>query len=438
MSAIEFPAIEEARLPGGLAVAVARRKGVPLAAVRLLIRAGSALDPRGRQGLAHLVAQAVRRGTLRRSGERVDEEIEALGAELGDVVDEDATSFGLSAPAESLGELLAVLADVVTGPVFPGREVTRLRRREAASLEHDLDEPGVVADRAMLSAVYGTHPYAHPVEGRRRHLGAMGRGDAARFHARWYGPASTLLVMVGAVDTGHAIDLARRRLGGWRAATEEPPPLSAPAPPPRTVLVVDKPDLTQTQVRIATAGLPRRSPHYFPALVASTIFGGGFTSRLMEAIRVNRGLSYGARSRFAMSREAGFFFVSTFTKVATTSEIVEVTLAEADRFCDSGPTDDELDRARRYLSGLFPLTLETHDQVAEKVCDMHLYGFGVDEVTGYRDRVQAVSAEDCRGVAQRHFPSGRGVIVAVGPAREIARPLERFGPVSVVPARRVL
>lgn len=438
MSAFQLPAIAEERLPGGLSVAVARRPGVPLAAVRLLVRAGSALDPPGRSGLAHLVAQAARRGTRRRSGERIDEEIEGLGAELGEAVDEDATSFGLSAPAESLGQLLSVLADVVTGPLFPGREVTRLRRREMAALEHDLDEPGVVADRAMLSAVYGTHPYGHPVEGRRRHLAAVGRGDVAGFHSRWYAPATALLVMVGAIDPAQALELARRRLGRWRATRAEPRPLPEAAAPPRAVLVVDKPDLTQTQVRIATAGLPRRSPHYFPALVTSTIFGGGFTSRLMEAIRVNRGLSYGARSRFAMSRETGFFFVSTFTKVETTAEIVEVALAEADRFCDAGPTAEELDRARSYLSGLFPLTLETHEQLAEKICDMRLYGFGADEVVGYRDRVQAVSAAACREVAQRHFPSGRGVVVAVGPARQIARKLERFGPVSVIPARRVV
>jgi zinc protease len=306
-----------------------------------------------------------------------------------------------------------------------------------AALEHDLDEPGLLADRVMLSAAYGSHPYGHPVEGRRGHLAAMTRSDVARFHERWHGPASATLVIAGAVDPAAASALARDRLGRWRAAPEVPVPLPPAAPPPRAVWVVDKPDLTQSQVRIATAGVPRNSPDYFPALAANTVFGGGFTSRLMEAIRVTRGLSYGVRSRFAMSREGGIFFVSTFTKVETTAEIVEVALAEADRFCETGPLPDELERAASYLCGLFPLTLETHDQVAEKICDMRLYGFGPDEITGYRDRVRAVSADACREVARRHFPSGRGIIVAVGPAKAIARPLERYGPVSVIPARRI-
>jgi zinc protease len=430
--------MEEEHLPNGARVVVARRPGVPLAAVRLLVRAGAALDPAGRHGLAHLVAQAARRGTRRRSGRRIDEEIEGLGAELGAGADEDATSFGLSAPAEFLPRLLDVVVDVATCPTFPQGEVERLRRREVASLVHDLDEPGVIADRAMIMAVYGEHPYGHPVEGRARHLAALRRSDAAGFHRRWYGPGVATLVIVGAVDPAQALRLARRRLGGWRPAAREPPDVPAPAPRDREVWVVDKPDATQVQVRIAVPALPRHSPEYFPAVVANTILGGGFTSRLMEAIRVNRGLSYGARSRFSMSRSAGLFYVSSFTKVESTAELVEVALDEVRRFRDEGPTAEELERAKGYLCGLFPLSLETHDQIAEKICDLSLYGFGIEEVSGYRERVRAVTAEACREVGQRHLPDRGGVIVVVGPAKAVAPAVERFGPVTVSPARRVL
>jgi zinc protease len=195
--------------------------------------------------------------------------------------------------------------------------------------------------------------------------------------------------------------------------------------------------VTQTQVRVASAGFARRSPDYFPGIVASALLGGGFTSRLMEAIRVNRGLSYGVRSRFATSGSGGLFFVSTFTKVESTAEIVQVTLDETARFCDAGPTGDELARIQSYLCGLFPLSLETHDQLAEKLADLALFDLPDEELSHFRERIRAVTPEACREVGRRYFPLGEHVVVAVGPARSIARQLERFGPVTVVPARKM-
>jgi zinc protease len=202
--------------------------------------------------------------------------------------------------------------------------------------------------------------------------------------------------------------------------------------------VVDKPDLTQTQLRIGCTALPRRSPEYFAAAVASAAFGGGFTSRLVEAIRVNRGLSYAVRSRFAMSRAGGMFVVSSFTKNESAAELVEVALAEGRRFAEEGPTGEELSRAKAWLTGLFPLSLETHEQVAERVADCWLYEVDVSEVTGYREHIEAVTAAECREVAGRHFPRQGGVVVAVGPAKALARPLGKFGPVSVVAPEKVI
>ena len=380
-----------------------------------------------------------RRGTARRTGPEIDDRVEALGCELGAGADEDATYFGLSAPSEFLRALLDVVVDLVTGPTFPAAEWERIRRREVAGLAHVLDEPGAVADRAMIDAVYRGHPYGHPTDGRggatsRRCSGATrwasidaGSRPPPRRSSSW-----------GRSSRRRRSALARKRLGGWRAEGEAPPPVPPAPAVERSVLVVDKADLTQSQVRVAGPAIARATPEYFPALLANAVFGGGFTSRLMEAIRVNRGLSYGVRSRFAMSREAGIFFMSSFTKVETTAELLQVAFDEAERFCAEGPSAEELERAQAYLAGLYPLSLETHDQVAERIADMRLYGIPEAEVTGYRERVRAVTAEECREVARRYFPLAKGVVVAVGPAKKVAPALERFGPVKVIPARRVL
>jgi zinc protease len=438
MSAIVPPPVRRERLPTGLTVLVASRPGVPLAAVRLLVRSGSSLDPAGRFGLASLTAAAVRRGTRSRSGSRIDAEVEAEGAELGAGVDEDAASVGFSAPVEALPRLLGVLADVVGRPSFPPREVERLRRREVAALAHDLDEPGVVADRAALTAAYGHHPYGHPSEGRSRHLAAMRRRDLVEFHARHWRPARATLLVSGPVDAEATLALVRKRFATWRGEPGGDLEVVPPAPPVKGVLVVDRPDLTQAQLRIAAGGFSRGSPEYTAGVVAGAVLGGGFTSRLMEAIRVERGLSYGVRARFASGRAGGLFFVSSFTKVESAGELARVALDEVARFREQGPTEAELERVRGYLGGLYPLSLETHEAWAEKLGEMELYGLPPDEVSGFHARIAAVDAQACLAVARRHLPGERRVVVAVGPARRLVPQLEAFGPVRVVAARTVM
>ncbi len=438
MSAITQPPLRRERLASGLTALVASRPGVPLAAVRLVLRAGSSLDPAGRFGLAHLVAAAVRRGTRARSADRIDAEVESLGAELGAGVDEDAASVGLSAPLEALPRLLAVLAEVAIRPAFPAREVAQLRRREVAGLANDLDEPGVVADRAALAAAYGAHPYGHPSEGRGRHLAAARRADLAAFHARHWRPGRATLVVVGPVDVEATLAEVRRRFGGWRGEAGAEVEIAPPAPPASGVVVVDRPDLTQAQVRIAAPGFARGSAEHAAGVVAGAVLGGGFTSRLMEAIRVERGLSYGVRARFASGRAGGLFYVSSFTKVETAGELVRVALDELARFREDGPSEEELGRVRGYLGGLYPLSLETHEAWAEKLAEMEVYGLPADEVTGFVDRIGAVDGAACLAVARRYLPGERRVVVAVGPAARLEPQLRALGPVRVVAARAVM
>ena len=438
MTAIVAPPVTRERLPSGLTVLVAHRPGVPLVAVRLLVRAGSSLDPAGRFGLASLTASAIRRGTRDHSGPALDALVEALGAELGAGVDEDAASVGFSAPLEALSQLLGVLAEVASRPAFPLGEVERLRRREMAGLLHDLDEAGIVADRALIGAAYGDHPYGHPSEGRRRHLAAIRRRDLAEFHARHWRPSRATLVLVGPVDPATTLALVRRRFAGWRGEPVGDVVVGRPAPPPAGVLLVDAPEVSQAQLRIAAAGQPRSSPDHAAGVVAGAAVGGSFTSRLMEAIRVERGLSYGVRARFACGRAGGLFLVSSFTKVETAGELVQVALDELQRFAEGGPTDEELERTRGYLAGLHPLSLETHEAWCDKLGEVELYGLGPDEVAGFLARVEAVDARACRTLVGRALAGGRRAVVAVGPAKRLRPQLERFGPVRVVAARSVM
>ncbi len=438
MSGIVLPEMRETRLANGLRIAVARRPGVPLAAARLAVRAGSALDPEGGFGLAHLVALSARRGAGRRTGRAIDDLVESLGANLAGGADEDASVHGLSAPVEVLPRLLEVLAAVVAHPTFPPAEFERLRRSERAELAHDSDEASTVADRAFLLAAYSGHAYGHPVEGGERDLARMRRRDAVAFHARWFGPGAALLVVSGPVDVARTVEEVERRLGRWKPSLATPPEIPPAARGARRVVVVDKPDATQVQIRIGGVAIPRQSPDYFPALVGNAVLGGGFTSRLVESIRVNRGLTYGVRSRFSVGRATGLFTISSFTKNETAGELVEVALEEMSRFAASGPTGEEVSRAASYLAGLFPLSLETHDQWADRIADAWIYGYEVEEVLAYQDRIRSVTPGEAQAATARHLPVEDGVVLAVGPAGPLEKRLARFGPVEVWPVRRVM
>jgi zinc protease len=438
VSGVVLPDLRETLLDNGLRIAVARRPGVPLAAARLAVRAGSSLDPEGAEGLAHLVAISARRGAGRRTGRSIDDLVESLGANLAGGAEEDASVHGLSAPVEVLPRLLEVLTAVVARPTFPVAEFERLRRSERAELAHDADEASTVADRALLQAVYGAHPYGHPVEGRGADLARIRRRDAVAFHARWFGPGSALLAVAGSVDPERTVDEARRLLGGWKPPSSVPPVVGPATRSPRRVVVVDKPDATQVQVRIGGVAIPRRSPDYFPAIVGNGVLGGGFTSRLVEAIRVNRGLTYGVRSRFGVGRITGLFAISSFTKNESAGELVEVALEEMARFAASGPTGEEVCRAASYLAGLFPLSLETHDQWADRITDAWIYGYDVADVRDYQDLIRAITPAEAREVMARHLPVEDGVVLAVGPAGPLERQFSRFGPVEVWPVRKVM
>jgi zinc protease len=247
------------------------------------------------------------------------------------------------------------------------------------------------------------------------------------------------VLVTGPVDHDATVALIEKRFGGWRGATGAEVEIAPPAPPDGpAVLVVDLPELTQAQLRVVSAGFPRSSPDHAAGLLAGAVLGGGFTSRLMEAIRVQRGLSYGVRSRFACSRSGGLFHLSSFTKVETAGELVRVALDEVARFRADGPLPDELERTTAWLCGLHPLGLETHDQWAERLAEVELFGLPPETISNFPERMSAVTVERCHEVARRWLPAERRVVVAVGPARALAPQLEPFGEVRVVAARTVI
>ena len=439
---ISLPPLLIEREPSGLTLVAIERRGVPLFHARLTVPAGASRDPGGKEGLACFAGDLLRRGTRRRDAHGVDDLVEGMGAHLGVETSADESALGLTVPFELAGAALDALLEVALEPVFADAEVDRARRRVLSELQADLDEPSTIAGRAVLVRGYGAgHPYGHPATGRLSTAGTFTRDDCAAFHAGGYQASGAVLAVCGSATPTELLGIARAGLAkaSWPLAQPVIALSIPPAPQEGALraLVVHKPDSTQAQVRIVSSGMGRREAGWAEAFVANTALGGGFTSLLVDAIRVDRGLSYSVASRLSMNRHAGLSIFASFTKNETLRELVDVALEKMNGYARTGPSLDSLEKSKRYLAGLFPFGLEGHEALAEQVADAVLDGMGLDRLEKYRSSILAVTSEQARAVAERLSPSRAGAqLIVVGDGEVARKALEPLCPVEVVELER--
>lgn len=431
---LHLPPHEKRKLGNGLMLHLVPRGPLPLVAVRLVMRGGSVWDPPGRAGVADFAARLFRRGAGGRTADDLSEAIDFVGAAMGGYANEENVVLSLSCPSKHLEAMFELMGLVLLSPDFPEPEIELARRRTLAQLQNELDDPGALAERAWARAMWGNHPYGHETLGQKRSVEAMTRDDLLNFHRTRLGPVLGHLYVVGDIDVDRITTVAERVFGGWRGGPELAPLVPDWAGPDRAghVIIVDKPEQTQVQMRIGAQGVKRGHTDHFPLTVMNAVLGGGFTSRLIREIRVKRGLSYGANSGFDMLGAAGTFLVSSFTKTESVNELIDVALGEVAKMRAKGPTTIEVDTMKRYISGLYPARLETNEALAGAVADVQHYGLPEDWISGYRLRVNAVTARDAAEAAQKHLFDDKKVIVLVGNAQALEPKVARYGQVSVV------
>lgn len=431
---LKLPHHEVKVLPNGLTVHLVPRGPLPLVAVRLVIRGGSAFDPIGRLGVGDFAARLFRRGAGGQTADQISDVVDFVGASVGGFANEENVILSLSTPSKHLEPMFEMMTKLLLQPDFPDAELELARRRTLAALTNDLDDPGSLADRALVRATWGSHPYANETVGGKNDIIAYTRDDLRKFHQERLGPKIAHLYVVGAFDKDDIMATVERTLGGWKGGPE-----SAPVVPswdglakPGEVLIVDKPEQTQVQLRIGSAGVKRGHPDHFPLVTMNTVLGGGFTSRLVTEIRVKRGLSYGAGSSFDMMSVAGTFTVSSFTRTETINTLIDVALAEVKKMREKGPTKTELATVQRYISGLYPGRLETNENVSGAIADVVHYGLPAEWISQYRERIAAVTVKEAAAAAEKHLFGGERAIILVGNAEQLRSKVDKYGPVTVI------
>lgn len=431
-----FPEVERRTLATGLDVRVARVSRLPVVSASVFMRAGESALGETSAGLAVLAGSALEGGTARRSGTDLAEALERIGARLAFSTGWEGTSVSLSCLAERLEAGLALLAEAVLEPDFPEAEVARSRDQQLAGIRQRLKDPAsLAADAAARRTFAAAVPYARRLQGTEASVTPLGRSHLHGWADACFRPERGGLVLAGDVDADEMERLADTCFGGWTGAPSAAHGFAVePGTRERRIWVVDRPGSVQSEIRVSHVGVSRSDPDVFPLTVLNTLLGGAFTSRLNLNLRERSGFTYGVRSHFAMRGRGGSFEVQTAVGTDVTAAAVREILAELDGLVSGGPTPDEVEAARDYIAGIFPLRLESVGQVADLVLEQVVYGLEDDYHARYRDRIRSVTPEAAWDAARRHVRPGEAQIVVVGDATAMARPVEALalGPVEVV------
>jgi predicted Zn-dependent peptidase len=417
---LKLPPYKKLKLGNGMRVLLMEQHEVPVISFNLIVTAGSVADPAGKEGLASVTAELLRKGTKTRTADQLSAELDFIGGLLGASATFDYTSGYAEFIKKDIKKGLELLGDVLLNPQFPADEVTKLIKQRIDGIKAAKDQAQAVIGTYFASYLFGNHPYGRPAGGDEKSLASITREDVVRFYQSNYSPAGTILAVVGDFDSAQMERMLTDLFGGWSARPA--PPLRLPEPTVVTgkkLLLVDKPDSTQTFFQIGNIGISRTNAERVEVGVINTLFGGRFTSMLNTELRIKSGLTYGARSSFSERRVAGPFSIFTYTRNETTEKAIDMALDVLKRLHEKGITEEELKSAKAYIKGQFPPTIETTDQLAAFITQLELYGLDEREINNFYGKIDAMTLADARRIIKQHFPLDNLVFVLIGKASDI-------------------
>ena len=429
-STFRLPPHRKAQLKNGLTLLLLEKHELPLVSMAFCLRAGGTSDPAGKEGLASLTADLLRKGTAKRTADDISSELDFMGATLSFSAGSDATVGHAEFMKKDLAGALDLIADILRAPAFPAIEVTKLLQQNIDGFKQEKDEPGSIIRKYFNAYLYGNHLYARPTDGDENTLAGLDRDDIVKFYRSHYAPQSMTIAVAGDFKAEEMLQELSARFESWESTSPASAPV-LPAPSPvkgRKLLLVDKPDATQTYFQIGNIGIAATNRDRVAISLVNTIFGGRFTSQLNDALRVESGYTYGARSSFEQRQESGPFVISSFTANATTLPAIDLALDVLKKLHTNGVTEEQIASAKAYLKGQFPPKVETIDQLAATLVRLNLYGLGTDEVDEYFKRVDQVTRQETERIIHEYYPLENLAFVLVGKAAEIRSAVSKYAP----------
>jgi zinc protease len=400
---------------------------VPMISFALILRTGSVADPIGKEGLSSLTISLLRKGTKTRTAQQIANELDFIGGTIGESTNDDYCSINAEFLKKDITKGLDIVSDILLNPTFPKVEINKMIKQRIDQIRAAKDEPSNVLDIYFASYLFGKHPYARSTDGDEKSLSSLTRQDVLKHYQTSYTPGNIILAIAGDFQTADVEQSIQKYLGTW--IDREVPKIDVLQPEPakgKRLLLVNKPDSTQTFYAIGNVGSWRTNPDRVYLRVINTLFGGRFTSMLNSELRINSGLTYGASSYFSNMKVRGPFQITSFTQNQTTEKALDLTLDILKRLHEKGVTEEELKSAKNYIKGQFPLQIETTSQLAFSIAEWEYYGLDATEVTGLYQKLDAMTLADAKRVIDQYFPKDDLVFVFIGKASEIANVVKKY------------
>ena len=427
--------LKQKTLANGLRVYAVSNKELPLFAATLYVPAGSAYDAKETSGLAGLTSDLINKGANGKDAQQLATTIESLGADLSVNASVEVASISTQGLARDAETLLGLVADVSFKPTFDKAEFERAQELRINSLKDSFDDQATLATGALWGNFFKNHPYGLPSDGTPKSVEKLSLDDVKKFHASHYIPNNSFVVVVGDLDADKAIDLVEKSFSSWSKSTDVPitPNFSA-YPSKKQVIIVDKKNATQIQVRIAWKGVANGYPEEDAIDLVNTTLGGGFTSHLVDELRVNNGYVYGVGSGMRGMSKGGVYSLRTATKLESLRPAIDLALKVIAEYRSTKQTDIEFNGAKAYVAGQFPTGVETNAGLAGSLAEAIFAGQGPKRISEYTTRIKGITAEKAKSTIDTFIPAATSpyIMILVGPAEQLRKAAEGLGDITVV------
>jgi zinc protease len=413
-----MPPVERTVLPNHLVFLVSQEHSLPFVTLQLLINAGSRNDPSGKEGLANQVARGLLLGTSKRAVTAINEDLDFMGASLNASSGRDYATLNLKVLKKDLDKGLDLFWEVLTQPTFPEEEIRREVEKTLAAIQSDEDQPELVAEKAFEKALFLTSPYAHPIGGTKESLPRITREAMLQFYKSYYHPNNAILAVVGDISSEELKSKLLPRLAQWMMEEIPQVPFISTFAKEQKTVKIDR-QISQANVILGHAGVSRENPDFYALAVMNYILGGGgFASRLVEQIRNKRGLAYSVDSFFDAGKYPGSFQMILQTKNSSAREALSLSLKEMERIRNELVSDKELEGAKQYLIGSFPMRLDTQGKLVNFLIQVEYYGLGLDYPEKYPSLISSITREEVLRVAKTYLHPEHYILVVVANLKE--------------------
>ncbi len=431
----KLPAAKETTLPNGLTVLTVTDPRFPLVTLRFAFRAGDRFDPAKKDGLGETMMELLKAGTAKRTSRQLAEELATVGAEIGTASAPDSFTISGNVLSDYFAKLLELTADVARNATFPQDELDLRKSNRVEELKLQLSSSDTVASQKLFHVVFGAHPYSSMLP-TPESIGSLTREDLIAHRNKLLSPQGAVLIVVGAIPAeAKTLALIQQYFGDWKGSAIPPAPTGKLPEPTRSITLVDRPGSAQVDIAMGHLSPIRTNQEYFPLIVASSVLGGGASSRLFNNVREKQGFAYSVYSHNTPYRDSSIFRVTTQVRDEVLAPAVKSIFSEMERLASEPVPAAELSATKNYMNGNFVMGMTTQNGVATQLANVKVNNLPADYLETFVTRIRSVEPDQIRAIAKKYLNPADTTIVMVGDAAKIQNAAESIGPVKVEKAQ---